>query len=188
MTPSAFPELSRLRNGYVMAYVTLDRTVPDTPDLLRVTAAGFGPASSVAMLKQTEQARRFVSIRRALYAGVVVTLLLIAGSMLVGIVEQLRERRRLLAMLVAVGTRRATLGWSVLWQAIVPVTIGLTLATAFGLALGAVLLRMLNVEFSIDWTVVGLTTGLAAAVVLLITAASLPVLWRLTRPGGLRTE
>jgi hypothetical protein len=31
-------------------------------------------------------------------------------------------------------------------------------------------------------------SGIAAAVVLLVTAFSLPALWRLLRPSGLRTE
>ncbi|SCG47121.1 FtsX-like permease family protein [Micromonospora echinaurantiaca] len=117
-----------------------------------------------------------------------VTLLLIAASMLVGILEQLRERRRLLAMLVAVGTRPGTLSWSVLWQTAVPVLIGLALAVVFGLGLGVVLLRMVQAPVVIAWPVVGLSTALGAAVVLLVTGLSLPVLRRLTRPDGIRTE
>ena len=187
-TPGAFPDLARLTSGFVTTYLTFDPTEPDAPDFLRAAVEGHYPDAQVSELRDTRQVQRFQSIQRALYAGVVVTLLLIAGSMLVGIVEHLRERRRLLAMLVAVGTPRATLGWSVLWQSVVPVAIGLVLATAFGLSLGAVLLRMTGIDFSVDWSVVGLTTSMAAGVVLLVTTASLPVLWRLTRPGGLRTE
>ena len=118
----------------------------------------------------------------------VVTLLLIAASMLVGTLEQLRERRRLLAMLVAVGTRRTTLGWSVLWQTAVPVLVGLALAVVFGLGLGAVLLRMVQAPVTVAWPVVGLSVALGALTVLLVTGLSLPMLLRLTRPDGLRTE
>ena len=50
---------------------------------------------------------------------------LIGFSLLLTALEQLRERRRLLAVLVAFGTRRSTLSWSVLWQSAVPVALGL---------------------------------------------------------------
>ncbi|MFC7550605.1 FtsX-like permease family protein [Plantactinospora sp. GCM10030261] len=166
-------------------------TAPDDPDAierLRNVAAQIDPTGSVQAQSATLEDDRFTSIRRGLYAGIVVTLLLIGTSMLVGVLEQLRERRRLLAMLAAVGTRRGTLGWSVVWQATVPVVIGLVLAVCFGLALGAVLLRMVGAPFSIGWSAVGVSTGLGAATVLLVTVLSLPALWRLVGPDGLRTE
>ncbi|WP_433258184.1 hypothetical protein ACQPYK_22695 [Streptosporangium sp. CA-135522] len=40
----------------------------------------------------------------------------------------------------------------------------------------------------LDWIGIGATSGAAALVVLLTTMASLPLLWRLTKPGGLRSE
>ncbi|MGN9776979.1 FtsX-like permease family protein [Micromonospora sp. H33] len=172
----------------VDAYLRVDRDHPDAEEHLRNVVAEVDLFASVSALSETRQARRFVNVQRGLYIGAVVTLLLIAASMLVGILEQLRERRRLLAMLVAVGTRRGTLSWSVLWQTAVPVVIGLALAVVFGLALGVVLLRMVHEPVRVAWPVVGVSTGLGAAVVLLVTASSLPALWRLTRPDGIRTE
>ncbi|MFG2103341.1 ABC transporter permease [Micromonospora echinaurantiaca] len=170
------------------AYLRLDPGRPDAIEHVRNAAAGGDLFASVLTLTGTTQATKFVNIQRGLYVGAVVTLLLIAASMLVGILEQLRERRRLLAMLVAVGTRPGTLSWSVLWQTAVPVLIGLALAVVFGLGLGVVLLRMVQAPVVIAWPVVGLCTALGAAVVLLVTGLSLPVLRRLTRPDGIRTE
>jgi len=115
-------------------------------------------------------------------------LLLIGASLLVSMVEQLAERRRLLAMLVAVGTRRSVLGWSVLWQAAIPVLLGLALALGVGLSLGVILLAMVNSGFSIDWVGILGIVGIAGLVVLLVTALAMPVLYRLMRTTGLRTE
>ncbi|MDM4721971.1 hypothetical protein QTQ03_21125 [Micromonospora sp. WMMA1363] len=160
----------------------------DALEHLRNAATMLDPLSSVNALSATSEARRFVNVRRGLYIGAVVTLLLIGTSMLVGVLEQLRERRRLLAMLVAVGIRRSTLAGSVLWQTAVPVLIGLALAVVFGLGLGVVLLRMIGGPIAVNWPVVGVSTGLAAVVMMLLAGLSLPALWRLMRADGLRSE
>ncbi|HEX5542123.1 MAG TPA: FtsX-like permease family protein [Micromonospora sp.] len=173
---------------HVSLYVTFNPEASDPLEHLRNVAASITPLSQVYPLQSTIQLRKFVNIQRGLYIGAVVTLLLISMSLFVGVLEQLRERRRLLAMLVAVGTPRSTLTWSVLWQAVLPVLLGLALAVLFGLGLGAVLLRMLGETVTISWPVVGLSTGLAAAVVLLLAVLTLPALRRLMRPDNLRTE
>ncbi|MGC5333206.1 FtsX-like permease family protein [Micromonospora sp. DT62] len=186
-TPGAV-DTARLGPLRAEAYLRLAPDRPDAVEHVRNAAAGVDPYASVLTLTENRQASQFVDVQRGLYVGAVVTLLLIGASMLVGVLEQLRERRRLLAMLVAVGTRRSTLSWSVLWQSAVPVVIGLALAVVFGLALGAVLLRMVQTPVTVAWPALGISTGLGAAVVLLVTGLSLPVLWRLTRPDGIRTE
>ncbi|MFG3698003.1 FtsX-like permease family protein [Micromonospora sp. NPDC047620] len=186
-TPGAV-DAARLGPLNADAYLRLAADRPDALEHVRNVAAGADPFASVLTLTGTTRNTQFVNIQRGLYVGAAVALLLIGASMLVGVLEQLRERRRLLAMLVAVGTRRGTLSWSVLWQTTVPVAIGLVLAVVFGLALGAVLLRMVRAPVTVAWPVVGISTGLGAAVVLLVTGLSLPALWRLTRPDGIRTE
>lgn len=123
-----------------------------------------------------------------MFVGTCCVLLLIGASLLVSQLEQLRERKKLLSTLVAFGTRRSTLSLSVLWQTALPVGLGLSLACAVGLTLGAVLLRMVGAPVTVDWPDVGAMTGVSAAVVLLVTALSLPALVRMMRPDGLRTE
>jgi hypothetical protein len=91
-------------------------------------------------------------------------------------------------VLVAFGTRRTTLTGSVLYQVAIPVVLGLTLAVATGTGLGTILQAAANAPIRFDWVGIGATSGAAALVVLLTTAASLPLLWRLTKPGGLRSE
>jgi hypothetical protein len=120
--------------------------------------------------------------------GASIVLALIGCSLLLTALDQLRERRRLLAVLAAFGTRRSTLGWSVLWQSAVPVALGLGIAVLTGLALGALLLRTFDTAVHVGWVDVAGMAGVGAAVVLAVTAASLPVLWRTMRPDALRTE
>ncbi|MFE7870657.1 FtsX-like permease family protein [Micromonospora humida] len=169
-------------------YLQLDPAAPDAVEHVRNATAAIDLTTPVSVLSSTIVSPRFADIQRGLAIGTVVTLALIATSMLVGTLEQLRERRRLLAMLVAVGTRRSTLGWSVLWQTALPVGVGLVLAAGFGLGLGAALLRMVQAPVTVAWPVVGFSVGLGALTVLVITGLSLPLLWRLTRADGLRTE
>ncbi|ASW57580.1 hypothetical protein CIK06_10210 [Plantactinospora sp. KBS50] len=188
VTPAALDVRRLAPQAPLEVYLRTDPGDPDTIERVRNAVAGIDAHGNAWPFAETVEADRFGTVRRGLYAGAVVTLLLIGASMLVGMLEQLRERRRLLATLVAVGTRRSTLGWSVLHQAALPVALGLLLAVGFGLAFGAILLRMLAVPFSVSWTVVGVSAGLAAATALLVTAGSLPALFRLTRPAGLRTE
>ncbi len=121
-------------------------------------------------------------------AGAVAVLVLIGASMLVSALEQLRERRRLLAALVAAGTPRSTLAASLLWQTAIPVALGLVLAAGIGSLLGAVLLGIVHEPVAFDVSAIAALTALGAVVVLLVTGATLPTLRRLTRPDGLRTE
>ncbi|MEU2611875.1 FtsX-like permease family protein [Micromonospora sp. NPDC007271] len=187
VTPGAMPSRPRSQVS-AGALLSLDPEDPDAVERVRAEIAGMDLLAPVNELFGVRESSQFANVRRGLLAGAVVTLLLIGVSMLVGVLEQLRERRRLLAALVAVGTPRSTLGWSVLGQTGVPVLAGLVLATGIGVALGAALLKMVGAPVVVSWPVVGLGVGLGAAVVLLVTVASLPVLWRLTRPDGLRFE
>ena len=172
----------------VVSYLQADATVPDVADQVRNALWRLDPVGSVNVLRALAPTDRFASIQRGLFVGSVVVLLLIGASLLVTTLEHLRDRRKLLATLVAFGTRRSTIAWSILWQAALPVSLGLILAAAAGLALGSVLLKIVSENVTVDWTVVAGMAGVAAAVVLLVTALSLPVLWRIMRPDGLRTE
>lgn len=186
-TPSAV-ETGTLAGLSAFVYLAVDRSQPETLELIRNAVTPMGPGMRVQTLDATYRVDRFTQIRRGLFIGVLATLLLLGASLLVGTLEQLRERRRMLAVLVAFGTRRSTLSWSVLWQTAVPVLLGLVLAIVIGTALGATLLAMVGEPLRLDWAGLAGMSGIAAAVVLLVTAFSLPALWRLLRPSGLRTE
>ncbi|MFJ9248101.1 FtsX-like permease family protein [Streptomyces sp. NPDC101776] len=169
-------------------FVSLDPSVADASDQVRNTAARMNPLADVFMLTSTRQSLQFKSIRTGLFVGAGCVLLLIGASLLVSQLEQLRERKKLLSALVAFGTRRRTLSLSVLWQTAIPIGLGLVLATAVGMTLGAVLLKMTDTSVRIDWSSVLAMSGIGAGVVLGVTLLSLPPLLRMMRPDGLRTE
>ncbi|MFI5876175.1 ABC transporter permease [Streptomyces sp. NPDC051445] len=187
MTPSVLPEAAEKRvSGQV--YLSIDESVPDAYEYARNTAYRVDPLSQPMNWSSTRQDTKYTSIRTGLLVGAAAVLALIGASLLVSQLEQLRERRKLLSSLVAFGTRRRTLGLSVLWQTAIPIALGLLLASAVGITLGAVLLRMTDTPVGVDWASVLAMTGFGAAVVAAVTLLSLPPLLRLLRPDGLRTE
>ncbi|QTE00621.1 ABC transporter permease [Streptomyces cyanogenus] len=187
VTPSALPaKAASVLHDQV--FLRLDDSVPDAEEYVRTTAARVDALSYPWTWSATEQSNRYTSLRTGLFIGAVCVLALIGASLLVSQLEQLRERRKLLSSLLAFGTRRRTLGLSVLWQTAVPIALGLLLASVVGLALGALLLKMADTAVSIDWASVLSMAGAGAAVVLAVTLLSMPPLIRLMRPEGLRTE
>ncbi|WP_055715608.1 ABC transporter permease [Streptomyces torulosus] len=187
VTPGALP--AKTESGFSSTvYVRTDPAVPDALDEVRNAAVAIDPLIRTWEWESTQQAEQFTEIRTGLLVGATAVLLLIGASLLVSQLEQLRERRKLLSALVAFGTRRRTLGLSVLWQTAIPITLGLVLALTVGLTLGAVLLKMTNVDVGVDWASVLSMTGIGAGVVVLVTALSMPPLLRMMRPEGLRTE
>ncbi|MFF6933296.1 FtsX-like permease family protein [Streptomyces sp. NPDC008312] len=186
VTPGAI-DATTLPGASTVSQIRIDDSVPDAAEHVRNTAARIDPGMRLVTMTSVERDRQYASIQTGLQVGATATLLLIAASMLVSQLEQLRERKRLLSVLVAFGTRRATLGWSVLWQTAVPVVLGLAVAVAGGLALGATLCWMVRKEVS-DWWLFLPLAGAGAALILLVTLLSLPPLWRMMRPDGLRSE
>jgi hypothetical protein len=134
------------------------------------------------------EAHTLSDLRRALFAGAVIVLLMIGASLLVAAGEGLRERRRSLAVLAAFGTRRATIAWSMLWQAAIPVAGGLLLAVGLGVALGAMLSAVVQLSPQFDWGAIGLMLAAGAAVIAAVTLLTLPTLSRMMRPEALRVE
>jgi hypothetical protein len=178
----------RLGETYLTSAVSLSPTDPDAIERARTAVSLSAPGLEVDSFTTTTTDRKFANIQRGLMVGAIVTLLLIAIGMAVSTTEQLRERRRLLAVLVAFGTKRSTLALSVLWQSAVPVVIGLALALVGGLGLGALLMRTTSSAVRFDWGVVATMLGSGLAAVAVATLLSLPALWHLMRPDGLRTE
>jgi hypothetical protein len=186
-TPQAL-DAGKLVDATSQIMVGADPKQPDTIEYVRNTAARFGIGANVYNIRITTQQSSYTQLRRGLFAGATLTMALIGASLLVTMLEQLRERRKLLAVLVAFGTRRSALAWSVLWQTAVPVVLGLLLACAGGIGLGAALLAMVGRPFRADWGSVATMSAIGAAVVFAVTLLSLPPLWRMMRADGLRTE
>ncbi|MEU0072200.1 FtsX-like permease family protein [Streptomyces sp. NPDC006332] len=187
LTPKALPS-GNTPGLSGQLYLKLDQSVPDVYDLVRNTTAKVAPLSDPMVWQSVERSDKYTAIRTGLFAGAACVLALIGASLLVSQLEQLRERKKLLSALVAFGTRRRTLSLSVLWQTAIPIALGLLLASAVGVTLGAVLLRMTDTTVRVDWPSVLSMIGVGAAVVLVVTLLSLPPLLRLMRPDGLRTE
>ena len=186
-TPGSVPAAMRDADTLTV-YLHVAGSDPDTVERVRNAVERISPGTGLLDVAAYRTTSQFGNLRRGLLAGTVMTLLLIGLSLLVGLLEQLRDRRRPLVVLAAIGIPRATLGWSVLWQSAVPVTLGLVLAVPSGIGVGAVLLQVVGAPVQVRAPVVAGMAGLAAAVVVLVTAASLPILWRIIRPTGLRTE
>ncbi|MFJ2827692.1 ABC transporter permease [Streptomyces sp. NPDC087263] len=186
-TPSALPAKAAPA-VYGQIYLSVDESVPDVNEYVRNTATSISRFSNPFLWSSSDQSEQYTSIRTGLFVGATCVLFLIGASLLVSQLEQLRERKKLLSVLVAFGTRRRTLSLSVLWQTAIPIALGLALASAVGLTLGTVLLKMSTTPVRVDWASVLSMTGIGAGVVVLVTLLSLPPLLRLMRPEGLRTE
>ncbi|WP_405796070.1 FtsX-like permease family protein [Streptomyces sp. NBC_01506] len=186
VTPGALGSHA-LPSATTQASIKVDPKMPDAAEYVRGTAAHIDPTLRINALKNLERDKQYASVQTGLFVGGTLTMTLIAASLLVSQAEQLRERRRLLSVLVAFGTRRGTLAWSVLWQTAVPVVLGTALAVVGGLVLGNFMLDIVGKSID-DWWVFVPYAAVGAAVILLVTLASLPPLWRMMRPEGLRTE
>ncbi|MFE6894199.1 ABC transporter permease [Streptomyces sp. NPDC057694] len=185
-TPSTV-DVRALTNGMVSTQIRLDPNVPDAAEYVRNTAYRIDPTMNVSQYQAVETNDQYESIRRGLFSAAALTMTLIAASLLVSQIEQLRDRRRLLSILVAYGTRRSTLAWSVLWQTAIPVVLGMAVAIGGGLALGTLMLRMVGDPVT-DWLSFLPLAGVGLAAIAVVTLLSLPPLYRLMRPEGLRTE
>ncbi|MFE0047381.1 FtsX-like permease family protein [Streptomyces albireticuli] len=185
-TPSAV-DVAKIPDAETTFGVKVRPGDPDAIERVRNTAAAIDPALRIWRAGGVVKDDHYAAVRQGLLIGAVLVLALIGASMLVSTVEQLRERRRLLSALVASGVPRSTVGWSVLWQTAIPVTLGLALAVAGGLALGRATLALIGRTVT-DWTAFLPLVGAGAGLIVLVTLASLPPMWRLMRPDGLHTE
>ncbi|WUH91245.1 ABC transporter permease [Streptomyces sp. NBC_00433] len=186
-TPEAI-DSGRLFDARSEIMVSLDDRQPEAVEYVRNTAATFGVDTYARSISDTFTNTSYTQLRRGLFAGATLTMVLIGASLLVSMLEQLRDRKKLLAVLVAFGTKRTALAWSVLWQTAIPVVLGLVLACVGGVGLGAALLAMVSRPFEMDWGGMAMMTAIGSAVILGVTLLSLPPLWRLMRPDGLHTE
>jgi hypothetical protein len=188
LTPAA---ARGLRPTYSELIAELDRAVPDAPEHVRNALAGFKWEVNTYLVGRddtSDMERMFGTIRRALLAGSLLTLLIAAASLLVVALEQVRERRRPLAVMAASGVPRGTLARSLLWQNALPLAISTVVALATGIGLGALVMRVFGADVAYDWAGMGLITGIVVGLTFAVTALTLPSLRRATGALGLRTE
>ncbi|MBO1418674.1 ABC transporter permease [Streptomyces sp. FH025] len=187
LTPAAVPA-EALRGQPATVLVSLADGLTDPKERLTTAVMAIDPQARAEFPLDRNLDPTYLAVKRLLTAGSAITLLLVALSLLVGQLERFREQRRVLGVLGAVGTRRRVLGLSVLWQTLVPMALGLALASVGGLLMGAVLQYSAGVPTSVDWGSMLAMTAIAAGAVLLTTVLGLPQLLRLMRPGALRYE
>jgi hypothetical protein len=189
-TPEAL-DPARLSRPSVWVGVTTVTSGTDRDEIehLRNTASALSP-TAVAFQVEWESSDETMTgqINSMMTVGMVIMLLFVVASLLVSTAEQLRERRRHLAVLAAFGVQRGTVARSVAYQSAVPVVAGLTIATGTGLLLGWALLQGSEDPLQLDPLDVLKVVGAAAGTVAAITAISLPLLWRLMRADNLRFE
>ncbi|WP_447004672.1 FtsX-like permease family protein [Saccharothrix isguenensis] len=190
LTPSAVRDLPVLP-GSATLHVMVDRGVPDVAEHVRNAVAPMAWRSYTSYFGEAELAQRveeFQSIRRGLLAGSLITLLFASASLLVLALEQVRERRRPLAVLAASGVPRGALSRSLLWQNAVPLLLAVVVAVVVGGSLAALLLKVISQPVVLDWPGIALLSGAAALMVVVVTILSLPSLRRATGALGLRSE
>jgi hypothetical protein len=136
----------------------------------------------------TSSQKVYRTFRNALLAGSLFTLLLAGVSLLVVALEQMRERRKVIAALSATGVPTSTLARSLLWQTAIPMLLAVSLSVATGIVLAALVFRLTHDPFTMDWSNVGLMSAAAVVLVLLVTALTLPSLRSATRLTALRSE
>ncbi|MFI9007033.1 FtsX-like permease family protein [Actinosynnema sp. NPDC053489] len=177
--------------GHAGILVRVDPDVPEIGERVRNALAPLTWRTYTSYFGETDPSQRaeqFRSIRQALLAGSLVTLLLAGASLLVLALEQVRERRRPLAVLAASGVPRGALSRSMLWQNAVPLLLALVVAVSVGGGLAVLLLRIISQPVVLDWAGIGVLSAAAALMVVVVTLLSLPSLRRATGALGLRSE
>ena len=190
-TPAALPA-AVARLGTVWIDVRFDPADPDTIERIRNVAVPFGQRlhlTSPTRAAAGDDAHSYRSIRRGLFAGALLTLLLAGATLLAAAVDQVRQRKWPLAALAATGVPRSTLARSVLWQTAIPMLFAVLVADLTGLVLGLLLPRVVaNTPVLIAWVGVASYSAAAVAVVGVVTALTLPAVRQATRPTSLRSE
>jgi ABC-type antimicrobial peptide transport system permease subunit len=192
LTPAAGAKVALPADRNVVAWVLTDPHQIDATDQIATSLATLTWQVRVDSISggdtlNTDQ-KTFVTIRSALLGGSLFTLLLAGVSMLVLALEQVRERRRPLAVLAAAGVPRSALARSLLWQTAVPVVLAVLVAVGTGIGLAALVMRMTSLTLRMDWSTIGIFTGSALVLVLLVTALTLPALRSAMRLSALRSE
>jgi hypothetical protein len=191
LTPDAAADVNLPSDQDAEVWVRTDPKQADASDQIaaaegRLTWQVFVGLSGSAELSADQKS--FATMRTLLLAGSLFTLLLAGVSMLVLALEQVRERRRPLAVLAAAGVPRSTVARSLLWQTAVPVVLAVVVAVGTGIGLAALVLRMADLPLAMDWSSIGVFAAATVVLVFLVTGATLPALRGTMRLSALRTE
>ncbi|SHE50754.1 FtsX-like permease family protein [Streptoalloteichus hindustanus] len=143
----------------------------------------------------TPRERRLTSVRDVALPGLGVVLLLAALSLVVAALDQVGERRRSLAVLTAVGVPRRAQAWAVLWQNAVLAAVAFVVAVPAGVVTGGLVLlasgglawKELG-EITVSWASLGAAAVVVTALMLLVTALTLPAVRAAVHPTALRHE
>ncbi|MFD7365922.1 FtsX-like permease family protein [Nocardiopsis alba] len=187
----ATPEAMRLPEGLSVRgelWLRGDPSVPEMQEELQGSIRALDPASSLLFPVAFVADPDMLDMRDALIAGALACLSMIAAGLVVGTIEQVRERKRVHAVLTAFGTRRRTLIASVLWQTTLPVLLGIVLAAVAGTALGALALIAVDLPVTFAPVDILIITGAGVVVAMLTTLLAVPALLRTMSPEGLRSE
>lgn len=190
LTPAAAKGVS-LADASTEVQAELDTAAADVAEHVRNALAPYSWRVNTYYVGQDDSAQIdqvFFAVRRALYAAALITLLLAGASLLVVALEQVRERRRPLAVMAASGVPRGTLARSLVWQNAIPLVISTVVSVGTGILLGVLVTRVFGAEVAYDWEGIGIVTGISVGLVVLVTALTLPSLRRATGALGLRTE
>jgi hypothetical protein len=186
-TPAGLAGMRNQAFDLVASVMPAPSTV-DAIEHVRNAIVPFGWSAGAIQPSEVHLDETYALVRPALVLGSLVTLLLAALSLLVIAVEQIKERRRPLAVLAASGVQRSVLAWSLLWQGLVPVVLAVVVALPAGFGLGTLLLMVSGKPLTYDWAGTAVLTAAGLGAVLVATMITLPALWRATGAEGLRTE
>ena len=191
LTPGALGDAVSLNNATAIYAAQVDPYNQDSPDEISdALAPDLWRTQAFPLYTQpiSQPADQLLGEARGiLMLGSLFTLAVAGVSLLVLALEQLRERRRSLAALAAVGVPRGVLARSLLWQTAIPVVVATVLANAAGIGLAALVLSRTTLPIAFDWPEIALFDAAAIAMVLLVTALTLPSLRSATRLTTLRT-
>ncbi|MFF4221863.1 ABC transporter permease [Streptomyces abikoensis] len=185
-TPSTI-DFAALPDPTTMVAIQLEPGNLEAVERVRNTAAAIDPLMRVYRMGGIRKESNYAMLQQALLVGTGLLLALIGAGLTATTLEQLRERRRLMSTLAALGARRTSVIGSVLWQTAIPVVLGTALAVAGGLGLGWVMLQVVNGTVR-DWLDFLPVVGVGVGMIALVTTLSLPAVHHMTRPNGLRTE
>ncbi len=188
-TPGAVADLPS--DAITMVQADVDRPTSDQLEQIRNAFAAHPWQTFVypgGPFERAIEQQSMKALQDALHTGAAMTLLVAGLSLLVLAFEQIQERRRPLAMLVASGVGLGVLARSLLWQVGLPIVLGVLVSVLTGLGMATLVVRLMELTLVVDWPSVAALSGGAALVTLAVTTMTLPFLRGATRLTSLRAE